>query len=43
MSNFKPLEIKFGIQTIENNEISIEIINDQKEKEKVLSLFQSQK
>ena len=43
ISDFKPLEIKFGIQTIENNEISIEIINDQKEKEKVLSLFQNQK
>lgn len=41
ISNFKPLEIRFGIQTVENNEINIEIINEQQEKQKVLSLFQN--
>lgn len=41
ISNFKPLEIRFGIQTMENGEISIEIINDQAQKQKVLELFQN--
>lgn len=42
MSNFKPLEIKFGIQIITDNEIKIQIINNIEEKQKVLKLFQSQ-
>lgn len=43
MSNFKPLEIKFGEQILEDGEITIRIINEQKEKEEVLSLFQNKK
>lgn len=41
MSNFKPLEIKFGEQMMESGEVNIRIINDQKEKEMVLGLFQN--
>jgi len=37
ISNFKPIEIKFG--KINNNEITI--INDKNEKIKVLKLFQN--
>lgn len=40
MSNFKPLEIRFGIQKIVDNEIQIQIINKLEEKQKVLKLFQ---
>lgn len=40
MSNFKPLEIKFGVQMILNDQINIKIINDQKEKQMVLKLFE---
>lgn len=40
MSNFKPLEIRFGAQTIVDGQIQIRIINNQAEKEKVLGLFQ---
>lgn len=40
MSNFKPLEIRFAIQKIVNNEIVIEIINDFNEKQRILKLFQ---
>lgn len=39
MSNFKPLEIKFGVQILQDNQINIRIINNQEEKQKVLSLF----
>ena len=41
MSNFKPLEIKFGEQTIDDGEVNIRIINDQNEKQMVLNLFQN--
>lgn len=40
MSNFKPLEIKFGEQTIVNGQMQIRIINNKEEKQKVLTLFQ---
>lgn len=40
MSNFKPLEIRFGIQRLVNNEIEIEIVNDYDEKQRILKLFQ---
>lgn len=40
MSNFKPLEIKFGEQTIVDGQIQVRIINNQEEKEKVLTLFE---
>ena len=40
MSNFKPLEIKFGAQTIVDGQIQIRIINNQEEKQRVLALFQ---
>lgn len=43
MSNFKPLEIKFGEQTLENEKINIRIINENKEKQKVLNLFKNKK
>ena len=35
----KPLEIKFAIQNIVNDQIQITIINSQEEKQKVLELF----
>ena len=41
LSNFKPLEIKFGEQTIDDGEVNIRIINDQNEKQMVLNLFQN--
>lgn len=40
MSNFKPIEIKFAKQTIEDGKIMVTIINDQQEKMKVFELFQ---
>lgn len=40
MSNFKPLEIRFGIQKIVDNEIQIQIINNLEEKQRILKLFQ---
>lgn len=40
MSNFKPLEVRFAIQKVVNNEIEIEIINNYEQKQKVLKLFQ---
>lgn len=43
MSNFKPLEIKFGEQIVENGKINIRIINETQEKQKVLNLFQNKK
>lgn len=41
LSNFKPLEVKFGEQFLEDGEINIRIINNLEEKQKVLSLFQN--
>ena len=40
ISNFKPLEIKFAKEIINNGEISLEIINQQSEKERLFKLFQ---
>lgn len=42
MSNFKPLEVKFGKQKEVSGEIQITVINDFEEKQKVLELFQRQ-
>lgn len=36
MSNFKPLEIKFAEQIINDNKIDIRIINNQEEKTKIM-------
>jgi len=41
MSNFKPLEIRFAIQTLNaNNELELEIVNDESEKRHILELLQ---
>lgn len=40
MSNFKPLEIRFAIQRIVNNEVELEIINDPTQKQRVWELFE---
>lgn len=39
MSNFKPIEIKFAIERIINQEVELEIINDSKQKQYVYNLF----
>lgn len=39
MSNFKPIEIKFAVEKIVNEEIELEIINDSKQKQYVYNLF----
>ncbi len=39
MSNFKPIEIKFAIERIINQEVELEIINDQEQKQYVYNLF----
>lgn len=41
ISNFKPLEIRFGIQRYIDGNIQIEIINEPEEKQKVLALFKN--
>ncbi len=42
MSNFKPLEIKFArLLNTTPDELKIEIINNQEEKEQVLELFKN--
>lgn len=42
MSNFKPLEVKFAIQKEVDGEMTVTIINNMEEKQKLLQLFQSQ-
>ncbi len=39
VSNFKPVKFRFAKEIIEDDEISLEIIYDQKEKEYVFELF----
>ena len=39
MSNFKPIEIKFAIEKINNQDIELEIINDLNKKQYVYNLF----
>lgn len=39
ISNFKPLEIRFGIQRLINGNIQIEIVNNPEEKKKLMGLF----
>ena len=39
ISNFKPLEVKFAKEISEGDSISLEIVNDQNQKKKLLKLF----
>ena len=41
MSNFKPLEIKFAREVIEGDVISVTIIGDHEEKQRLFALFQA--
>ena len=41
LGNFKPAEIKFGIISGTDENMSIEIVNNSNQKEKILKLFQS--
>ena len=40
MSNFKPLEIRFARQYLDNGVLKLEVVNDQTEKQRLLELFQ---
>lgn len=40
VSNFKPVEVKFAIQYIKNNEVELKIIGNKEEKKKIYELFQ---
>ena len=40
LSNFKPLEIRFARVISLGDSMELEIINDQKQKQKLLTLFQ---
>lgn len=43
MSNFKPVEMMFAKEIVSNdNDISLEVIHNQEEKQKVLELFKNQ-
>jgi hypothetical protein len=39
VSNFKPLEVRFAKQTINNGELHLEIIQDQLQKQHLYELF----
>lgn len=39
ISNFKPLEVKFAKEISDGDSVSLEIINDQNQKKKLLKLF----
>lgn len=39
ISNFKPLEVKFAKEISNGDSVSLEIINDQNQKKKLLKLF----
>ena len=39
MSNFKPVEFRFAEEFVDGDEVTLEIIYDQKEKEHILKLF----
>lgn len=39
ISNFKPIEIRFAIEKINDNNIELEIINDKDQKKYVYNLF----
>lgn len=39
ISNFKPLEVKFAKEISDGDSISLEIVNDQNQKKKLLKLF----
>ena len=41
MSNFKPIEIKFAIEKVNNAEVELEIINNQEQKQYIYNLFLS--
>ena len=40
VSNFKPLEVRFAKQILENGELRLEIIEDQELKQHLFELFQ---
>lgn len=42
ISNFKPLEVKFAKQVTEDGSATLEIINNQEQKKKLLTLFTEQ-
>ena len=43
MSNFKPVEMMFAKEIVsDDNDISLEVIHNQEEKQKVLELFKNQ-
>lgn len=42
MSNFKPLDVKFAKQSIDGEELKLELVEDQEEKQRLLELFQKQ-
>ena len=39
ISNFKPIQIRFAIEKVNNNDIELEIINNQEQKKYVYNLF----
>lgn len=39
ISNFKPLEIRFAKQYMEEDELKLELVTDQKEKQTLLEIF----
>ena len=39
ISNFKPIEIRFAIEKTNNNDVELEIINNQEQKQYVYNLF----
>lgn len=41
MSNFKPLEVRFAKQIMDGNDLKLDIVSDQKEKEMLLELFKN--
>ena len=42
MSQFKPIEVVFAKQFVNNDDLVLEIVDDKKEKEKLLNLLQEQ-
>ena len=39
ISNFKPIEVRFAIEKINNNDVELEIINNQEQKQYIYNLF----
>ena len=42
VSNFKPVEVKFAKELLDDNSLKLEIVNNQEQKIKLLKLFQGQ-